>query len=484
MKKMLALAAVVATSPAYAGGTARPSSISARGVGMGGAWTAWADDAAAIYFNPGALDTINSHVMLGAEYVVGPRKYTPLAADGSYGTPQTTTIKSPVPALGIVGRFNQDDQPSRWTLGLGVWNTFGGRVSYPRTGMPALDVTQDYCIEVNGGVGYHISDRLSIGAALRVGIGFFHIESTMNPFDANLSANGIGAGFTVGALFRPTDALRVGLTWRSPMRIDTTGSGSVLSAAGVPETHQVEHAQNWPQQVSLGLGRQVSPALKLAFQVDLDACTGCKACVTACHRLNGLDDDEGETWRSVGLLHGGTAEAPVQQTVTTACHHCLDPACMKGCPVGAYEKDPVTGIVRHLDDQCIGCQYCVLKCPYDVPKYNARLGIVRKCDMCHGRLAEGEAPACVQACPTQAIRIVTVATSAEATTRVDTSNFLAAAAIRSSSRKAPQPMTIWRLKGSVTGSIRAVSTNRTMTSGWVRCASQGCMLCGLGASRA
>jgi formate dehydrogenase iron-sulfur subunit len=152
------------------------------------------------------------------------------------------------------------------------------------------------------------------------------------------------------------------------------------------------------------------PGQQLAFQVDLDACSGCKACVTACHLLNGLDDDEGETWRSVGLLHGGTPEAPVQQTVTTACHHCVDPACMKGCPVGAYEKDPVTGIVKHLDDQCIGCQYCTLTCPYEVPQYSKKRGIVRKCDMCSDRLAEGEAPACVQACPNEAISIRIVET--------------------------------------------------------------------------
>jgi DMSO reductase anchor subunit/ferredoxin len=71
----------------------------------------------------------------------------------------------------------------------------------------------------------------------------------------------------------------------------------------------------------------------------------------------------------------------------------------------AYEKDPATGIVRHLDDQCIGCQYCVLKCPYDVPKYNPKRGIVRKCDMCSSRLAVSEAPACAEACPNGAIRI-------------------------------------------------------------------------------
>ena len=191
-----------------------------------------------------------------------------------------------------------------------------------------------------------------------------------------------------------------------------------------------------------------------AFEVELDKCSGCKACVTACHSLNGLDDNE--TWREVGLLitppkrqgwhgrleNGGceveplalrAVENPISfqqptnrlaargippvpgitlQHVTTACHHCVDPACLNGCPVLAYEKDPVTGIVRHLDDQCIGCQYCVLKCPYDVPKYNARLGIVRKCDMCSSRLAVGEAPACVQACPNEAIRITKVSTSA------------------------------------------------------------------------
>lgn len=143
-----------------------------------------------------------------------------------------------------------------------------------------------------------------------------------------------------------------------------------------------------------------------AFEVNLDQCTGCKACVAACHNLNGLE--ESETWREVGMLLGKSGRKAVQRTVTSACHHCAEPGCLEGCPVLAYEKDEINGIVRHLDDQCIGCQYCVMKCPYEVPKYSKRLGIVRKCDMCHGRLAAGEAPACVQACPTSAITIRTV----------------------------------------------------------------------------
>lgn len=169
------------------------------------------------------------------------------------------------------------------------------------------------------------------------------------------------------------------------------------------------------------------PGERYAFEVDLDACSGCKACIAACHSLNGLD--EAESFRDVGLVTSNCG-APFQQTVTTACHHCADPGCLNGCPVLAYEQDPATGIVRHLDDQCIGCSYCVLKCPYDVPKYNERLGIVRKCDMCHGRLAEGEAPACAQACPTHAIRIVTIPAPAGATTPLpDAGTLLASAAV-------------------------------------------------------
>lgn len=140
-----------------------------------------------------------------------------------------------------------------------------------------------------------------------------------------------------------------------------------------------------------------------AFEVDLDACSGCKACVVACHNLNNLESDE--TWRKVGWLTSYTANLPIVQHLTTACHHCVEPACLTGCPVQAYVKDDETGIVKHLDDQCFGCKYCTMMCPYEVPQYSHTLGIVRKCDMCSQRLAHGEAPACVQACPNQAIRI-------------------------------------------------------------------------------
>jgi DMSO reductase anchor subunit/ferredoxin len=87
------------------------------------------------------------------------------------------------------------------------------------------------------------------------------------------------------------------------------------------------------------------------------------------------------------------------------CNHCLSADCIKGCPVDAYTKDPVTGIVLHSADACIGCQYCVWNCPYSVPQFNPERGVVGKCDMCHGRLTEGFEPACVNACPESAIEI-------------------------------------------------------------------------------
>ena len=136
--------------------------------------------------------------------------------------------------------------------------------------------------------------------------------------------------------------------------------------------------------------RAPRPGEQYAFEVNLDACSSCKACVAACHSLNGLE--ENETWRGVGLLHGVVGGEAFQQTVTTACHHCIDPGCLNGCPVKAYDKDPFTGIVRHLDDQCIGCQYCIMKCPYEVPKYSKKLGIVRKCDLCSSRTGGGGGP--------------------------------------------------------------------------------------------
>ncbi len=145
------------------------------------------------------------------------------------------------------------------------------------------------------------------------------------------------------------------------------------------------------------------------FHVDMGKCIGCKCCVVACNEQN--DNPAPINWRRVGEIEGGWFPSTSRSYLSMGCNNCLEPTCLQGCPVDAYTKDPITGIVRHSADACIGCQYCTWNCSYGVPQYNPERGIVGKCDMCHGRLSLGQSPACVSACPegALAIEIVNVA---------------------------------------------------------------------------
>ncbi|QNI35167.1 dimethyl sulfoxide reductase anchor subunit [Alloacidobacterium dinghuense] len=132
-------------------------------------------------------------------------------------------------------------------------------------------------------------------------------------------------------------------------------------------------------------------------------CIGCRSCEVACNEQNGNPADL--HWRRIGEIEGGIYPDTRRHYLSMGCNHCLDPDCLRGCPVNAYTKDPLTGIVLHSADACIGCQYCVWNCPYSVPQFNPERGVVGKCDMCHGRLSDGREPACVNACPDGAISI-------------------------------------------------------------------------------
>jgi formate dehydrogenase iron-sulfur subunit len=139
------------------------------------------------------------------------------------------------------------------------------------------------------------------------------------------------------------------------------------------------------------------------FHFNVTKCIGCRSCEVACNEQNGNPADI--LWRRIGEIEGGTYPDTQRHYLSMGCNHCLDAECIKGCPVDAYTKDPITGIVLHSADACIGCQYCVWNCPYSVPQFNAARGVVGKCDMCHGRLTDGLEPACVNACPESAIEI-------------------------------------------------------------------------------
>jgi formate dehydrogenase iron-sulfur subunit len=89
--------------------------------------------------------------------------------------------------------------------------------------------------------------------------------------------------------------------------------------------------------------------------------------------------------------------------VRRLCMHCETPTCASVCPVAALQKTK-TGPVVYYEDRCIGCRYCMVACPFGIPKYewNKVLPRVRKCDLCASRLAQGLPTACAEACPTQA----------------------------------------------------------------------------------
>ncbi|WP_372796329.1 4Fe-4S dicluster domain-containing protein, partial [Pontiella sp.] len=145
--------------------------------------------------------------------------------------------------------------------------------------------------------------------------------------------------------------------------------------------------------------------MQTRFHFHMDLCVGCHACEVACAEQNNLPAHT--QWRRVGEVQSGTFPDTQSYFLSSGCNHCLDAACAKGCPVDAYEIND-KGIVVHLDDVCIGCGYCTWNCPYSVPKLQPDRRIVTKCDMCHNRLADGQDPACVQACPAGAIEIETV----------------------------------------------------------------------------
>jgi formate dehydrogenase iron-sulfur subunit len=149
--------------------------------------------------------------------------------------------------------------------------------------------------------------------------------------------------------------------------------------------------------------RALQPGEQYRFHFDMTKCIGCKCCVVACNEQNGNPAEI--NWRRVGEIEGGWYPNTQRLHLSMGCNHCLEPTCMTGCPVDAYSKDPITGVVIHSAETCIGCQYCTWNCSYGVPQYNPERGVVGKCDMCHNRLGESREPACVSACPEGAIQI-------------------------------------------------------------------------------
>jgi formate dehydrogenase iron-sulfur subunit len=141
----------------------------------------------------------------------------------------------------------------------------------------------------------------------------------------------------------------------------------------------------------------------MALLFDATRCGGCRACVKACMKSHDFPGDP-ETVRELSA----TAYTVVHElgddlNVRDMCRHCVTPSCASVCPVGALEKREL-GPVTYDASKCMGCRYCMMACPFNVPKYewNDAVPAVRKCDMCYDRQLRGEIPACAEACPNEA----------------------------------------------------------------------------------
>jgi formate dehydrogenase iron-sulfur subunit len=152
--------------------------------------------------------------------------------------------------------------------------------------------------------------------------------------------------------------------------------------------------------------------------VDTTRCIGCGWCQEACSQANGLPMEKidnwssgqealplsANTWTLVAVRETEVNGVPCRTFAKRQCMHCLHPACVSACPVSALERNEY-GAVVYDAARCIGCRYCMMACPFGVPKFewDKAIPLIRKCTFCADRQDEGLEPACTAACPTGAL---------------------------------------------------------------------------------
>jgi len=154
--------------------------------------------------------------------------------------------------------------------------------------------------------------------------------------------------------------------------------------------------------------------------VDLDKCIGCRKCEWACNQANHLPVQPLESFEDKSVFETMRRPGPGNYTVVNEfpdpsggppirvkvqCMHCNHPACSSACLVTAFQKQE-TGAVTYEKWRCMGCRYCMVACPFQIPAYeyeDAFTPEVRKCTFCAERIADGGVPACVEICPPQCL---------------------------------------------------------------------------------
>ena len=144
-----------------------------------------------------------------------------------------------------------------------------------------------------------------------------------------------------------------------------------------------------------------------AILTDITKCIGCLKCVSACKEMNYLEMDVPRIWQKNDGLSSenwtSIIQKPNEHYIRKQCRHCLEPACASACPVGALHKTK-EGAVIYDNSICLGCRYCMMACPYGIPRYDwdEPIPYVKKCILCYDKIIVGEQPACTKACPENA----------------------------------------------------------------------------------
>ena len=147
--------------------------------------------------------------------------------------------------------------------------------------------------------------------------------------------------------------------------------------------------------------------MSAAILTDVTKCIGCRECVVACKKTNGMALDVPREWHKDDGLSSrnwtSILQRPDQHYIRKQCRHCIEPACASVCPVGALHQTP-EGIVVYDKNKCLGCRYCMMACPYGIPRYDwdKPVPYIQKCIMCYDHVKKGQQPGCTSVCPTQA----------------------------------------------------------------------------------
>jgi Fe-S-cluster-containing dehydrogenase component len=169
--------------------------------------------------------------------------------------------------------------------------------------------------------------------------------------------------------------------------------------------------------------RKALPSRPVGILYDATLCIGCQVCVGACKQANNMPVEHAPgsdpLWNNPRDLSSKTLNIIKKYShgdgqlkdstngysfVKRHCMHCLDPACVSACPVSALRKDSETGVVSYNEKACIGCRYCQIACPFNIPKFewDSPFPRIVKCQLCNHILEKGGISACCGACPTGA----------------------------------------------------------------------------------